>query len=218
VVQRDKNIADYTARGARNVIKIQTAFEPTVHFPPPPGFYPAASPDSARNRGVSFIGTPYDMRAEFLTKLWRDFELPVVISGNEVWRKHLTPATAAALYTGGELFGADYREAIWRSKINLSFLTHSNEDEFAHKSFEIAACGGFLLAERSPGHAVRFREDEEAVFFTGIDECAAKIQRYLHDEPARKRIAAAGRARAVRDGYDNDAQVSRILARLAEIS
>src|SRR5690348_5866822 len=37
VVQRDKNIADYRERGARDVIKIQTAYEPTLHFPPPPG-------------------------------------------------------------------------------------------------------------------------------------------------------------------------------------
>jgi len=217
-VQRDKYIAVYTARGARHVIKIQTAFEPTLQFPPPSGFFPDAAHDSVRTRGVSFIGTPYDMRAAFLMRLWRDFKAPVVISGSAVWRKHLSPNMAAALYTGSELFGADYREAIWRSKINLSFITHSNEDEFAHKSFEIAACGGFLLAERSPGHTARFREDEEAVFFTGIDECAAKIRRYLPDEAARERIAAAGRARAVRDGYDNDTQVSRILARLAEIS
>ncbi len=34
VVQRDANIADYQARGARDVIKIQTAYEPTIHFPP----------------------------------------------------------------------------------------------------------------------------------------------------------------------------------------
>jgi hypothetical protein len=216
-VQRDKNIADYTAHGARNVIKIQTAFEPTLNFPPPPGFFPEASHDAIRNRGVSFIGTPYDNRAQFLTRLWREFGLPVVVSGNEVWRNQLAPEVAAAIYTGGELFGADYREAIWRSKINLSFLTHSNEDEFAHKSFEIAACGGFLLAERSPGHAARFREDEEAVFFTGIEECAEKISRYLPDIAARERIAAAGRERAMHDGYDNDTQVSRILARLAEI-
>jgi len=217
-VQRDKNIADYTARGARNVIKIQTAFEPTLHFPPPPGFFPAESHDTKRTRAVSFIGTPYDMRAEFLMRLWRDFKIPIVISGTTVWRNQLAPFSAASLYTGSELFGAEYREAIWRSKINLSFLTHSNEDEFAHKSFEIAACGGFLLAERNAGHAARFREDEEAVFFTGIDECAAKIHRYLRDEPARERIAAAGHARALRDGYDNDTQVSRILARLKEIS
>jgi hypothetical protein len=216
-VQRDSNIADYKERGARNVIKIQTAFEPTLHFPPPPHFFPVGDHDSVRNPGVSFIGTPYDNRAEFLTRLWRDFHMPVVVSGNEVWRKHLSSDVAEAIYTGSELFGADYREAIWRAKINLSFLTHSNQDEFAHKSFEIAACGGFLLAERSAGHAARFVEDEEVVFFTGVEECAAKIHRYLPDEAARERIAAAGQARALRDGYDNDTQVSRILARLAEI-
>jgi spore maturation protein CgeB len=60
----------------------------------------------------------------------------------------------------------------------------------------------------------RFREDEEAVFFTGFDECLEKIRRYLPDEAARTRITAAGRARAVRDGYSNDAQVEKIVARL----
>jgi hypothetical protein len=37
-------------------------------------------------------------------------------------------------------------------------------------------------------------------------------------EAAHERIATAGHTRAIRDGYDNDTQVSCILARLAEIS
>ncbi len=115
------------------------------------------------------------------------------------------------------MYGADYREAVWDSKINLSFLTHSNQDEFVHKSFEIAACGGFLLAERSAGHMERFREDEEAVFFTGYKECVEKIRKYLPDAEARGRIAAAGRARAVRDGYGNDAQMGKILERVSTL-
>src|SRR5258708_34267489 len=57
VVQRDKNIADYRNRGARDVIKIQTAYEPTIHYPPPDGWS-----DKDRNREVSFIGTPSDTR------------------------------------------------------------------------------------------------------------------------------------------------------------
>ena len=208
--QRDANVLDYRVRGARDVIKIQTAFEPTVHFPPP-----AEWDDRRRDREVSFIGTPYDQRGEFLTRLWKEFEVPVVISGADwLWRKSLSPDAANAMFTGGELYGAAYREAIWRSRINLSFLTHSNQDEFVHKSFEIAGCGAFLLAERSAGHRQRFVEDEEAVFFSDAEECAAKIRRYLPDEAARTRIAAAGHARAVRDGYSNDAQVERILAQL----
>jgi spore maturation protein CgeB len=166
---------------------------------------------------VSFIGTAYDDRPEFLTRLWRECGLSVAISGSRVWRERLDAEAAAAIYTGSELYGAAYREAVWRSKINLSFLTHSNHDEFAHKSFEIAACGGFLLAERSEGHAARFEEDEEAVFFSGFEECVAKIRRYLPDEAARARIAAAGRERAVRSGYSNDAQMALVVERLRGI-
>ena len=73
------------------------------------------------------------------------------------------------------------------------------------------------MAERSAGHEARFVEWEEAVFFTGFDKCAEKIRRYLPDEVARDRIARAGWARAVRDGYSNDAQVGKIVARLEAV-
>ncbi len=211
VVQRDKNIADYRSRGARDVIKIQTAYEPTIHFPPPTGWV-----DKDRDRDVSFVGTPYDDRAETLRRLSSEFG--VVISGNQrSWQRALPPTAFSALYREGELYQEQYREAIWRSKINLSFITRSNQDEFVHKSFEIAGCGGFLLAERSDGHMQRFREDEEAVFFSSFEECVEKIRRYLPDEAARTRIAAAGRARAQRDGYHNDHQVGLIVERAARI-
>jgi spore maturation protein CgeB len=212
-VQRDKNVEEYMERGARDVIKIQTAYEPTVHFPPPEGWS-----DQERDRAVSFIGTPYDDRGRFLTRLWKEFGIAVAVSGGLIWKKALGPEASAGIYRGhGELYGKEYREGIWRSKINLSFITHSNMDEFVHKSFEIAACEGFLLAERSAGHSARFAEDEEAVFFSGIEECVEKIRKYLPDEAARTRIAAAGRARAVRGGYGNDAQVARIVERIEKV-
>jgi hypothetical protein len=209
VVQRDKNILDYTSRGARNVIKIQTAYEPTLHFAPP-----AAWSDADRDRGVSFIGTPYDDRAQTLTRLSREYGFPVSISGSPpLWASALGSEVFQSLFREGELYQQQYREAIWRSRINLSFLTHSNQDEFVHKSFEIAGCGGFLLAERSAGHMQRFQEEEEAVFFSGFAELAEKIRRYLPDEAARQRIATAGNLRAARDGYYNDRQVDLIVQR-----
>ncbi len=214
VTQRDVSLREYQARGARDVLKIQTAFEPTIHFPPPPGWS-----DQDRDRGVSFVGTPYDDRATFLTRLWRDAGFPVTVSGGLVWKPALGREATDAIYRGhGELFREVYREAIWRSRINLSFLTHSNQDEFVHKSFEVAACKGFLLAERSAGHLERFVEDQEAVFFSTYEECVEKIRRYLGDEQARERIAGAGYERALRSGYDNDHQVSLILARIRHIA
>ncbi|SEB46790.1 CgeB family protein [Terriglobus roseus] len=208
--QRDVNMRDYMAAGARNVIKIQTAYEPTVHFPPP-----ALWSDEDRNRDVSFIGTPYDQRPTFLTQLWRECGFAVQVNGSVIWKPALAAVGGQQIYNGsGELRNADYREGIWRSRINLSFLTHSNQDEFVHKSFEIAACGGFLLAERSAGHKLRFEEDVEAVFFEGLDECAAKIRQYLKDEGGRASIAAAGQRRATTSGYDNDTQIRQIIERV----
>lgn len=213
VVQRDKNILDYTSRGARDVIKIQTAYEPTLHFPPP-----ASWSDADRDRDVSFVGTPYDDRAQTLGRLWRECGFSVAVSGSgKLWGRAMQPDAFKATFRVGELYRDDYREAIWRSRINLSFLTHSNQDEFVHKSFEIAGCGGFLLAERSAGHLQRFKEDQEAVFFSSFDELAGKIRRYLPDEAARQRIAEAGNLRAARDGYHNDRQVGLIIERIQSI-
>lgn len=210
--QRDASVADLKRRRARDVIKIQTAYDRAMHYPPPEGWT-----DADRNREVSFIGTPYDDRAEFLNSL-SEAGLPVVISGCEkAWRRALSAAGFARMYREGELMGDAYREGIWRSKINLSFVTRSNQDEHAHKSFEIAGCGCFLLAERSEGHSSRFVDGQEAVFFSTLEECIREIKRYLPDEAARTRIGKAARERAERDGYHNDHQLRLILDRLKQL-
>ncbi len=212
VTQRDVSLIDYRDRGARDVMKVQTAYEPTIHFPPPDGWS-----DEERDREVSFVGTPYDERAQILAAV-SEAGIPLTISGNRAaWAKELSKSVMDRIFVGGELFEEEYRESIWKTKINLSFLTRSNLDEYTQKSFEIAGCGGFLLAERSIGHASKFIEDEEAVFFDGFEELKEKIARYLPDEAARTRIAAAGMARARRDGYFNDHQVSLIVERAEAI-
>src|ERR1700722_11821833 len=105
VVQRDKNITDYKSHGGRDVIKIQTAYEPTLQFPPPPGWS-----DADRDRDVSFIGTPYDDRGTTLTRLWREHHLSVAVSGNpKAWARAMPPDAYKATFRIGELFLDDYR-------------------------------------------------------------------------------------------------------------
>lgn len=211
-VQRDVSLKDYRDAGAAEVVRILNGFERTVHYPPPPDWR-----DENRDRHVSFIGTPYDNRADFLTRLWRE-GVPVNVSGSVPhWQAALPADAFAAAFRLGELVGDAYREAIWRSRINLAFVTRSNSDQLAQKSFEITACGGFLLAERTAEHQACFREDEEAVFFSDFEECRAKIDRYLNDEPARAKIAAAGQQRAWNSGYDNDSVLRRLLTKAAEM-
>ena len=213
VTQRDVSLQHYMARRARHVMKVQTAYEPTVHFPPEQPLQ-----DAERTRDVSFIGSPYDDRPAILKQV-AAAGFRVSINGEPgMWRRALGDEAYEALHGKRELYGREYREAIWRSRINLSFLTHSNEDEYAHKSFEIAGCGGFLLAEQSDGHTAKFRENVEAVFCSGAEELIEKIRLYLPDEGARERIAAAGYDRARRDGYSNDVQMQQIMDRVQQIA
>ena len=74
LVQRDVNLVDYRAAGARAVRLFRTAYEPTIHFPPP-----AAWSDADRINDVVYIGAPYDQRPQFMIDLWRRCGLPVRI-------------------------------------------------------------------------------------------------------------------------------------------
>jgi spore maturation protein CgeB len=189
-------------------IETMFSFDPRLHIPPRSSFS-----DTDRERDVSYIGHPHERRPAFLLELARDHHLNVFINGN-FWSRVFTREELQNFTLGDFLAGEHYRSGIWRSKINLSFVTEDNEDDIAHKAVEIAACAGFLLALRTPGHQALFDEDREAVFFSSVEECADKARFYLTRPDLREAIAARGRDRAVRSGYDNDTQLARILNKL----
>jgi hypothetical protein len=195
----------------KNFVELQFSFDPAQQFPPPAGWS-----DGDRRREVSFVGSPFEERPQFLRELIFEHKLPVTLSGHG-WNRVLTEEEQRRYVRGAYLKDNEYREAIWQSKINLAFVTKLNEDDVAHKAFEITACGGFLLAKRTPGHQAAFEEGQEAEFFSSVDECAEKVRYYLAHPAEREQIAQRGRERAVRSGYDNDTQLARVIARLDEM-
>jgi spore maturation protein CgeB len=206
---RKADIPRYSQRGIP-WIKIMLCFDPEMHFPPQIAFG-----DKERDREISYIGHPYEQRPVFLLKLAREHQLPVYVNGNrDRWVQALPSEQLRHFALGGFLAGENYRTAIWKSKINLSFVTEDNEEDIALKAVEIAGCAGFLLAVRTPGHQAIFEEDREAVFFSSVEECAEKCRFYLNRPDLREIIALRGRDRAVRSGYDNDTQLARVLNRL----
>ena len=204
---READIPRYAGWGLP-YIKVLLSFDPAMHFPPPEGWS-----DADRPYDVSYTGSPYEERPAFLRALAERFGLLLAIAGPR-WEKVFSPELMRLYVVGGMLKDAAYRENIWKSKVNVSFITLLNEEDVAHKAFEITACGGFLLALRSTGHRACFEEDKEAVFFDTLEECAEKARYYLEQPEERERIAAAGRARAVASGYDNDTQLASVLRRL----
>jgi hypothetical protein len=208
-VFREADVARYREWGL-NFIHIPFTYDVEMNFPPPEGWS-----DADRSFEVSYVGSPYEERPRFLRELITRHKLPVTISGPR-WEKLLTPKERQLHMRGNELLNEDYRRRIWRSKINLAFLTRLNEDDISLKALEIAVCQGFLLAVRAPGHQACFEEGKEAEFFSSVEECADKIRYYLAHPNEREKIARRGCERIRLSGYDNDTQLARVLEWIPE--
>ncbi len=98
--------------------------------------------------------------------------------------------------------GEAYNVALNSARICLVFLSKLNNDTYTRRCFEITAAGRFMLAPYTEDLASLFKEDVEAVYFRSRDEMMAKVRYYLHHESELARIAAAGRARLLRDGHE----------------
>jgi spore maturation protein CgeB len=67
------------------------------------------------------------------------------------------------------------------------------------------------LHERTDEVRALFREDDEIVCFTGVDELIAKVDEFLPDERRRRLIAERGRA-VVQEHHSWDERIRVILA------
>jgi spore maturation protein CgeB len=100
-------------------------------------------------------------------------------------------------------------KAIAGAKIALNFIRTRDpqvKDTHNMRTFEIPACGGFMLTTRTKEQAEFFEEDKEYVAFDDPAELRAKVERYLPDESSRRTIAAAARARVLRYSYERRAE------------
>jgi spore maturation protein CgeB len=92
-----------------------------------------------------------------------------------------------------------------------------NRDEFNGRTFEIPACKGFLLTERTSKHLEFYREGVEAEFFSSVEECAEKIRYYLENPEQRLAIAERGYRRAIDSDYSYARRMSDALATVRAI-
>jgi glycosyltransferase involved in cell wall biosynthesis len=94
-----------------------------------------------------------------------------------------------------------YDYALKAAKIGLCFVSEINYNQTAGRSFEIPACGTFLLAMRTPQHLECYEEGVEAEFFGDPAELVRKARFYLENESQRRAIARRGHERCVRSDY-----------------
>jgi spore maturation protein CgeB len=190
------------ALGVTRASLLLHGFDPEVHRP----VELTASERDVYECDVSFIGTWSPKKEEALLALARQRPHLRLKVWGEQWegaRRHPELSRAIA---GREVTGDEYARAIVGSTINLALLSErragaSRGDQITSRTFHIPACGAFMLHERTAELLERFEEGSTVACFDGTDELVRRVDEYLRDGDARRRIAE--RARALVSGRDS---------------
>jgi spore maturation protein CgeB len=211
IVPKYSVIRPYERNGARRVSVADFGFAPERHF--------SSDIPVIKDQDICFIGTALKdggkirpHRTEIILALGKLLPGRISVYGHD-WKKALRGAEHYFKLIADGAWDNHYRETIWRSKINLSFVTKDNWEESSHRAFEITACGGCLLAERSSRLEQSFKEGEEAMYFAQASECAEVATHLLDNDAMRESISDAGHRRALNSGYDNRSRLAEAIAR-----
>lgn len=185
-------MSDVERAGCPLVQWVPCAYKPTVHYPE------SAVGNEERERfrsDVLFIGGADAERLPYFVALVEAIPgLRLHLYGG-YW--DLQPALRP--YVRGFVRGRDYRLAMAGTKIAVNLVRRMNRDGHVMRSFEVPACGAFMLAERTAEHAELLEEDHEMACFGSIEELVSKVRDYLPQADRRREIAAAGHARITSD-------------------
>lgn len=195
------------ACGARRVIRTHISADESAHLGQ--GELPRT-----KVHDVTFIGTWHpDGRGTLVAEIIRQ-GVPLALWGDR-WDRDREWATIKTAWRGPGIYDEQkYAALIGESRICLGLVNHVAGNQHTDRSTEIPAIGSLLCAERTAEHEAMYNDGEEAVFFTTPVECARICTTLLKDEPKRAAMAAAGRRRAIRNGYFNEQVLGGILSEL----
>ncbi len=197
-------MSDVRSAGCENVVYARFGYKPEVHFPEAP------ATDDERKRfacDVMFAGGCDEHRVEYFEALLRAMPGLRLHLHGMYWDR----ARVLRPYARGMAMARDYRLAVGGAKIAVNLVRRANRDDHVMRTFEIPACGGFMLTERSSTHAELFSEDNDAAFFGTPDELAAMVRGYLARDEDRARIAAAGHHRVTQGRHTYADRLAEII-------
>jgi hypothetical protein len=171
---------------------------------------PLAPADEQNYRSqISFVGTWMPERGPFAEALIKR-GIPLRIFGSR-WQKAAEYERLAPYTKLGKLNDVEYVKAVAATDIAIALLSKGNEDLHTTRSIEIPFIGSLLCGEKTADHLAMYKENEEAVFFEGAEECAEICFNLLKDPDRIRKIAAAGRLRCLQNGYFNERIIEQVI-------
>lgn len=174
------------AAGAKKTFYMPFACDPKLHHP-----VQLNEGDLAKyGADVAFIGSWDEEREGWLSSL---LDYNVKIWGN-AWQK--SDRRLRERWQRAAVYGSEFSKICNASKINLNLIRKQNVPAHNMRTFEIPACGGFMLSTRTKEQDAIWKEGEEIACFSGPQELRQVIDRYLADECARRAISSRARQKA----------------------
>lgn len=205
-IYRQKNAADLEKIGYDKFSQLRSYYIKENNF-----FIESVIPNKY-TADVLFAGHFEDDGRDKSIKMLLDDQINIKLYGGESWQ--------ASKYYGlftqqlgpiDNLNKEEYNLAINSAAISLVFLSKRNNDSYTRRCFEIPAAKGFMLSEYTEDLNSLFKEDEEAAYFRTPEELLQKARYYLAHPEERKKIAAAGYERLMRDGHEVSDRIKEII-------
>ena len=133
--------------------------------------------------------------------------LGVQVWGDEGWR---TLGAHGVRWRGGAGHRTELGRIYSASDVNLDVGRLYQDDIVTMRVFDVLACGGFCLAQRSPELESLFDVGSELDAYESREELVDKARAWLADPRRRAQVAARGLA-AVRERHDLDMRLDAML-------
>jgi glycosyltransferase involved in cell wall biosynthesis len=197
-------ICDVRAAGCRQVAFVPFGYEPSLHFPDKT----ESGKELERfSSDVVFAGGGDRDRYPYFEALVHGIpDLRLHLYGR-YWDRN----SVLSRYNRGFALGRNYRLALRGAKIAPCLVRRANRDGHVMRSFELPACGAFMLAERTEEHQEFFREGEEVGYFNSPAELVEKVRYYLEHDGERQRMAEAAYRRVTTGGHTYAHRLQQIL-------
>jgi glycosyltransferase involved in cell wall biosynthesis len=195
---------DVRAAGCRRVAFVPFGYEPSLHFPDD---FSSREEFDRFTCDVVFVGGGDRDRYPYFEALVGGIpHLRLNLYGG-YWDRNPT----LRRYARGLALGRDYRLALRGAKIAPCLVRRANRDGHVMRSFELPACGAFMLAQRTVEHQEFFREGEEVAYFSSPAELVEKVRYYLKHDDERQRMAEAAHHRVTTANHTYANRLEQIL-------
>jgi spore maturation protein CgeB len=188
--------------GLRNVLYLPQCTDPDVHRP----MEMNSDERVCYAADVALLGSRYPYR-ETLVEQLTGFGLSIWGKG---WERSLNKDILRQ-YRGRDIRGTRKAKAFSAAAISLNPHHPLNDiNGVNRRTFDIAACRGFQLADFKRDMETVFKVNEEIICFNTMDELKTLIAYYLTHPEERKHISDAAHRRVVRD-HTYDVRAGQIL-------